>query len=167
MADDVASLVRRDHDELDRILARMVDPAILTPECAGLVENLQLGFTAHAAAQGMVLRRLLGNLAPPPALLRATVSHMFSEHRDQARAIAALARVRPGSRAWVTGALELRVQMLDHAAREELLRASLGDALPREARRALAPGYATERLRRLGLLGPRDRHGARERWVFN
>src|SRR5690349_14842826 len=73
MAADAASLVRRDHDELDRILARMVDPAIPVVECAGLVENLQLGFTAHAAAQGTVLRRLMGNLAPPPALLRATV----------------------------------------------------------------------------------------------
>ena len=166
MTIDVTSLIRRDHDELDRILARMVDPATPAIECAALVEMLHIGFTAHAAAQGTVLRRLLGNLAAPPASLRVAVAHLFDDHREQARAIALLAELRPGGRAWIACALELRELLADHVAREELVRASLGD-LAGDAGRALAPGYATERLRRLGLLAASRDRARSAGWVFN
>jgi hypothetical protein len=66
--------------------------------------------------------------------------------------------------------LELRVMMLDHAAREEYVRSSLTDHAPADARVELARGYATERLLGFAYLEPpkRRRTGPpAPLWLFN
>jgi hypothetical protein len=57
--------------------------------------------------------------------------------------------LRRGSTEWTASILELRVAILDHAAREELVGTTLLGHVAPARRRALASEYATERLRRL------------------
>src|SRR5690348_1439135 len=79
MADDVATLIRLDHEDLDRILLAMVEPAASPSECVTFLEALRIGFAAHAGAQASVLRRLLCDAAIPQAL-RMIISATFDEH---------------------------------------------------------------------------------------
>ena len=167
MPADVLLLLHRDHEDLDRVLAAMLEPKTTAAECVGLLEALRIGFTAHASAHGTVLRRLAED-RESPAHLRALLAGVLNEHREQSRALATLATLRPGSAAWTTRALELRVLMLDHASREDSVRAALCDQLDSPTRTLLARDYAGERLRRFGLVEPvrRPAH-ATPRWVFN
>src|SRR5439155_25496918 len=120
-------------------------PAI---ESVKVLEALQSAFVAHAVAHGSALRDVLGATLSPRAL-GMIVRTIVDEHRDQARALAALALAGPGTHAWRARARDLRARLVDHATREEFMRASLSDHVSAESRRALASKYATERLRRL------------------
>lgn len=167
MPADVLLLLHRDHEDLDRVLAAMLEPATSAVECVGLLEALRIGFTAHASAHGTVLQRLAEDRESPPHL-RVLLAAVLDEHREQSRSLAILATLRPGSAAWTTRALELRVLMLDHASREDSVRAALCDQLDSPTRTLLARDYAGERLRRFGLVEPvRKPIHATPRWVFN
>jgi hypothetical protein len=151
MLADLTALIRRDHDDLDRSLTAMADPTTSPGDALALLDAFRIGFTAHAVAQGTVLREVLGPLAPP-RVLTTSMQAMFNDHRDQARALAVLARTRPSTNAWSTAVLELRVKLVEHAIRDELLQVSLYDHVSGDTRRALASGYATERLRKLPIV---------------
>ena len=130
------------------MLLALTDPATSVTRAVSLLEELQVGFAAHAVAQGAAMRDVLGTTVSPRAL-GMIVRTILDEHRSQARALTALALAGPGTSTWTTRALELRVTLLDHATREEFMRTSLIDHVSAESRRALASRYATERLRRL------------------
>ena len=146
MVNDVTSLVREDHDQLDHML--LVLAAASPAEAFELFDRLQTRFAAHVFAQTFALRDVLGP-APFPRALAMIVRKLEDEHRNQARALAAIALASPGTRAWVERTLELHALVLDHATREEHMRASLEDHVSGESRRVLSDVYSTVRAQRL------------------
>lgn len=144
---EIVMLLRRDHEELEDLVARMLDPSNDIAARRALLDTLRSRFTAHAAAHGTVFQDAL----PPdaPARLRAMMSMVFAEHREQAMAIAALGRVDPGLPEWPTMVEQLQQRMFEHARAEDLVRASFSDHVAPEVRRTLDRGYVTERMRRL------------------
>ena len=151
MSSDLTSLVRRDHDDLDHMLLALTDPTTSAGEALALLESLQTAFGAHCVAQWTALRDVLGSAVAPRAL-SMIVQSILDEHRDQARVLAALAMAGPGTSTWKRLAAELRDQLVDHATREEFMRASLCDHVSAASQHALASTYAAERLRRLVTL---------------
>ena len=145
---DLSILVRRDHADLDRALGTLVDPHVVSGR-DDIFDGLRVALIAHAVAEARVLRRRRSGLHAPA--FDAMVLRRIDEHREQLRAIVALAAIKPTSAEWFTRALELRIEMLDHAARDELLGGSLFDQIPRCERRSLSADYATERLRILAI----------------
>lgn len=161
----LASLIHRDHEDLDRTLTAMTAPPTSANEAASLLEALRIGMTAHAIAQTMVFRDLLERSCPQA--LTAMVRTILDEHREQARALAALANTCPGTNSWNTRASELRVMLLDHSAREELVRISLWDHVPADVQQGLASTYATERLRRMAVADAPRTSPLAPLWSFN
>lgn len=165
MSVTLASLIHRDHEDLDRSLTAMSAPPTSASEAVALLDALRIGMTAHAIGQTMVFRDLL-ELSCTHALT-AMVRTILDEHRAQARVLAALANTRPGTSSWDTRALELRVMLLDHAAREEFARVSLWDHVPADVRSSLASTYATERLRRMAVADAPRSEPLAPAWSFN
>ena len=161
----LASLIHRDHEDLDRTLTAMTASPTSAREAVTLLEALRIGMTAHAIGQTMVFRDLL-ELSCPHALT-AMVRTILDEHREQARVLAALANTRPGSSSWHTRASELRVMLLDHSAREEFVRISLWDHVPADVQQRLASTYATERLRRMAVADAPRKNPLAPVWSFN
>lgn len=150
MSLDVCALVRRDHDDLDRALAAMVDPATPPKELGNLLDVFRLALAVHSAAEARVLELLV----PGDRQVSSLAMNARIEHISQRSAADLLVGARPGSIGWYDGALELRVLVLDHAARAEQLRWTLEDHVPLRTQRQLAAEYATERLRVLASTSP-------------
>jgi len=153
MGIDVCALVRRDHDDLDRALGEMVDPRTSPKELATLLDVFRLALAVHTAAEAKVLDALLARITGPRTLNMLALQTRV-EHVAQRAAADALVGARPGSIGWYDGALELRVTVMDHAARAEQTRWTLEDHVPIEVQRLLAGEYATERMRVLASTSP-------------
>lgn len=153
MAQDVYGLVRLDHEDLDRALRAMSDAGTAVEELAGLLDVFRLALAVHVAAEARVLQSLLAG-SRSLAALRAMVTQIYLEHRCQQQRALALASTVPGSDDWYDGALELRILVLDHAAREDHLRWQLQAELGRRLLLTLAAEYATERMRVLSTTSP-------------
>ena len=153
MPPDLCELVRSDHTDLDRALSGMVDPTTSNHELTNLLEVFRLALAVHVAAEIKVLDVLPFRVEVVP-VLRELIAQTRAEHVAQQATADALSRVAPGSGTWYGRALELRVLVLDHAARAELLRWTLADHVPLDLRRQLASEYATERLRLLATTSP-------------
>jgi hypothetical protein len=152
MGNDVCALVRRDHDDLDRGLAAMVDAATPPDELTSLLDVFRLALAVHTAAEARVFELLLGRVSSRS--LTSAVSQARREHVAQRAAAEALVQVRPGSISWYEHALDLRVAVVEHAGRAEQLRWTFDDHVPLDVLRALASEYATERLRVLSSTSP-------------
>jgi hypothetical protein len=150
---DVCILAQRDHEDLDLGLRAMVEPATPPRELQNLLDIVRLGLAIHLVAEARVHDSLLALVRPPP-VLRLQLARLREEHRAQQRAVDALTSMAPGSCAWYTAALELRVLVLDHARREDYLRPALEDHVATPLRRRLAAEYATERMRLLASTSP-------------
>ena len=150
---DVCALVRRDHDDLDRALGAMVDPKTSPKELASLLDIFRLALAVHTAAEAKVLDALLQRVKGPRTLNMLALQTRI-EHVAQRAAADALVGIRPASIAWYDGALELRVTVMDHAARADQTRWTLEDHVPVDVQRALAGEYATERMRVLASTSP-------------
>lgn len=150
---DVWGLVRADHEDLDRALVAMVDPATRPKELTNLLEVFRLALAVHTAAEAAVLDLLLSRMRAPRALgMLATQTR--AEHVAQRTAAEALMGVRPASLDWYQHALQLRVLFVDHTFRADHARWTLLDHVPAEVRRTLASEYATERMRVLASTSP-------------
>lgn len=153
MGKELCDLVRNDHLDLDRALLAMLEPATSNAEQVNLLEVFRLALAVHIAAEAKVLDSLKARMGLPAALAMM-IAQVKCEHIAQQSAAEALQWTSPGSGAWYTRVLELRVLVLDHGARAELLRWSLNDHVPVPMRRDLAAAYATERLRVLSSTSP-------------
>jgi hypothetical protein len=153
MIPDVCELMRRDHDDLDRGLIAMADPTTPIEEMSSLVDILKLALAVHVAAEAKVFESLVAAL-PGPLPLRLVDAQTRDDHARQTQALDALALARPGSDAWFACALELRVLVLEHTQRVELIRWVLQDHVPLGMHRKLASDYATERMRVLARTSP-------------
>ncbi len=131
----------------------MVEPSTPNAELANLLEVFRLALAVHVAAEVKVLDVLPFRLDIVP-VLRDLTAQTRAEHVAQLAAAETLVRIAPGSGGWYARALELRVLVLDHSARAELLRWTLVDHVPLDIRRQLASEYATERMRVLGTTSP-------------
>jgi hypothetical protein len=145
--------VRRDHDDLDRTLCALLDGKRARIEHLELLDAFRIGLVAHVAAETAVLAAMLVR-SQPPMLVRLIVKQLDDEHRSQLAAIEAVGREVVGSVSWCERLLELRIQFLDHAAREDFFPSSLQDHVTHPDRRSLAAEYATERLRAMSTLAP-------------
>jgi hypothetical protein len=146
-------LARRDHDDLDRALVAMVGPDMPARELANLLDIFRLGLAVHLVAQSRVFATLVTLVRPPPPL-RSQIAELGREHALQRATADRLVNLTPGSDEWFSGALELRVLVLDHAKREDYLRGVLEDYVPTAIGRGLVAQYATERMKLLGSTSP-------------
>jgi hypothetical protein len=150
---DLCSLARRDHDDLDRTLQAMVEANTPPREMLSLLSVFRMALAIHGVAEHRVLETLV-SLVRPPAPLRLQIAALRSEHRAQQLAAERLGQLPPGTDEWYTGALELRVLVLDHAKREDYLRTAIEDHVPTPISRGLSAQYATERMRLMATTSP-------------
>jgi hypothetical protein len=150
---DVCALVRRDHEDMDRAFAAMVDPVTPPNELSNLLDVMRLALAVHTAAEAKVLELLLARMTLPRTL-GMLVTQTRLEHVAQRAGVDALTRIRPASLAWYEYALELRVLVLDHSGRADQLRWTLEDHVPHDLQRRLGSEYATERMRVLASTSP-------------
>jgi hypothetical protein len=150
---DLCTLARRDHDELDRALLAMLDPRSAPRDQSNLLEVFRLALAVHLVAESRVLGTLV-SLVRPPTALRLQIAQLRTDHIGQQLSAERLAAIEPGSDDWYSSALELRVMVLDHAKREDYLRAAIDDHVPTALNRGLVAEYATERMRVLTDTSP-------------
>lgn len=155
MGTDVCALVRRDHEDLDRTLTALLDERRSRSERIELLDAFRIGLVAHVAAESAVFANLVVRTRPP-LLVRLIVKQLDEEHHTQLAAIDSIAMEQTGSSTWCERLLQLRIQFLDHAAREDYFPSSLHDHVPAHERRQLAAEYATERLRAMSALAPME-----------
>ena len=145
---DVTSVIRGDHDDLVRQLRVLADSTTPLSKVLELFDSFRAAFAAHTFAQAVAWREVLGP-APRPRVLAMIVESLLDEHRSQARVLAALALSGPGTREWRMRANDLCVQLLDHAMREQFMRATLRDHVTEASRRGLAETYTSVRTQQL------------------
>lgn len=150
---DLCSIVRRDHDDLDRALRAMVEPTTPAQDLAPLLDGFRLGLAIHLVAEWRVLASLI-TLVRPPGTLRTQLRELRDEHARQQETAERLAVLDPRTDDWYDCVLELRVLVLDHAKREEYLRGTFDALIPATIRRGLVAQYASERMRLLGTTSP-------------
>ncbi|HEY5922732.1 MAG TPA: hypothetical protein VIV11_13725 [Kofleriaceae bacterium] len=131
----------------------MLEPNTPAREQSGLLDIFRLALAVHLVAESRVLASLVSIVRPPTAL-RLQIAALRTEHIAQQVAAECLATHTPASDEWYTGVLELRVLVLDHAKREDYLRAALEDHVPATISRGLVAQYATERMRMLATTSP-------------
>ena len=126
-----------------------------TPPCeaVNLLDVFRLGLAVHLVAETRVLSTLVALVRPPPAL-RLQIAELRREHDVQQQAAERLAELEPCTDTWYARSLELRVLVLDHAKREDYLRAALDDYVPSAVGRGLVAEYATERMKLLATTSP-------------
>jgi hypothetical protein len=145
--------VRRDHDDLDRALGAMTDPATPPKELGNLLEVFNLALAVHVAAEARMFDMLLARVAGPRTLAML-VSQSRCEHLAQREATDVLSRIRPSSLDWYARALELRVLVVDHTQRADYGQWTLRDHVAFDLQCELAAEYATERMRVLASTSP-------------
>ena len=150
---DVCGLVRRDHDDLDRGLAAMVEPATPPKELSNLLEVISLALAVHSAAESAVLELLTSTVRAPRAIEMLAIQTR-REHVAQRAAAEAMTLLRPASLAWYEHAQALRELVDDHATRADYARSSFVDHVPRDVWVAMSREYATERMRVLSTTSP-------------
>lgn len=150
---DFCALVAADHDDHERALSAMVDPATPPHELSELLDALQLALAIHGTAEAKVLDSLRSSLRHPRDLGMA-VAEARLEHVAQRSGTHELTRIRPGSLGWYERALVFRVRMHEHARRAEETLRKIRDHIPLDVQRRLAGEYATERMRMLATTSP-------------
>jgi hypothetical protein len=133
----------RDHEEIDAMLAAIVNASTPIDELPVLLDAVQRALAMHAEVEGKILDRL-----PPPA--RTFAIRMQLDHSDLSDAMTALARVPAGSSAWYVQAFELRELFRDHAGAALIMVTQLSREISEPTREALAREYAEERERIVG-----------------
>lgn len=152
MPTDVWMLLRRDHDELERALAVLVEPGSSALELCDAIEAVHLGLAAHTEAERAMLHAALDS-ARPPAAVYALCAQVVAAHRSQHRTLASLETARRGTDAWRELAAQLRSLIGRHAEHESgCVLPALRVHLPNETYSLLAGSYASARLRALGTV---------------
>lgn len=152
MATDFLTLVRRDHDDLDRGLAALVAPSTTATELRSALDGVRLGLTAHAEAEDIVLAVALGGRISTE--LDALLREARAAHRTQEGALASLICTPPTSPNWRKRADVLRQAVATHAEWEETWFVPAIQRVAPQAYERLAGAFATERLRQLAMQLP-------------
>jgi hypothetical protein len=153
MGPHVSTLVRRDHDDIDRAFSVLIDPATPPRELVEMLDVVKLATCVHAAAEARILQLLVAR-TPSLRVISMIANQTRAEHVTISNALDALASLRPASLAWYEHAIELRAVNLDHAVRSEQLRWTLRDHVPADLPELLASEYATQRMLVLSTSAP-------------
>ncbi len=153
MGIDVSALMQRDHEDIDRAFAAMVDPATAPNQMIWLLECARLAMAVHSAAELKVMDGLARRRETSP-IFQLLAMQSRQEHAAQRAAAEELATVRPATIRWYERAFEVRSSAAEHAGRADHLRWTLLDHVPAALRAAAAAEYATERLRVLASASP-------------
>jgi hypothetical protein len=148
---DLAQLVARDHDQLDRAIAQLVYAGSSPSERKSALEVARVGLATHADGEATVLHDALAQVLAPQDFT-GLVAHVLAAHRTQESILRRMDH-HAGREDWACCAVRLRRSLTVHAEHEQsivmgALRRSL---LPSEYER-LARTYAAEKIRALGLL---------------
>jgi hypothetical protein len=143
---DLCDLIRRDHEELVRALAALVDPSATRTKMAEHLDLFRVALEVHAAAEAKALEALRARATD--SCIRALIARdTSSDHDAHRRAATALLRVRPGTDAWHDAAGELEVAMLEHVCRTARTWWTVREYAPQALRKQLAVEYANERMK--------------------
>lgn len=152
MPTDFLTLLHRDHDDLQRGLAQLLETSSID-QLRSTLDGVRLGLVAHAEAEDIVLYQALTR-AHASRALAVLVEDAHAAHVAQEAALGSLVCAVPGTADWRDAVLYLRDLVHDHAEHEETrLLPALRERMPR-VYEALAGEFATERLRQLAQLQP-------------
>ncbi len=153
MGPDILTLLRRDHDDLDKGLLTLLDREKTLGQTRTALDGVRLGLTAHAEAEDIVFSTVLAHL-PARDALDAIVREAADAHRQQETALAALVCTPLDTREWFMRAGRLRGMVREHASYEERSVLPAISELAADVYPTLAGRFATERLRQLSMLMP-------------
>jgi hypothetical protein len=150
MGTDILTLLRRDHEDLDKGLVTLLDRSKSIGQIRTALDGVRLGLTAHAEAEDIVFSIALQHTPR----LQVVVAEAAVAHRQQENALAALVVTPLGTREWYQRSAGLRGLVKEHARYEEAsVLPAIKDLVP-EIYPGLAGKFATERLRQLSMLIP-------------
>lgn len=153
MGTDIRTLLRRDHDDLDKGLLTLLDRSTSLGQVRTALDGVRLGLTAHAEAEDIVFCRAIHN-SPARPVLDVIIEEAAHAHRLQEIALAAIVCTPLDTEEWYGRCAALRELVLDHARHEETtVLPALRELVP-EIYPSLAGRFATERLRQLSMLVP-------------
>jgi hypothetical protein len=153
MGTDILTLLRRDHDDLDKGLMTLLDRSKSIGQIRTALDGVRLGLTAHAEAEDIVFTHAIRNSPARPAL-EMVIEEAAHAHRLQEIALAAVVCTPLHTKDWYKRCAALHELVTDHARYEETsvlpaIRELVPDIYP-----SLAGKFATERLRQLSMLLP-------------
>ncbi len=161
---DLALLLARDHDQLDRAIAFLMEPTATADDRQSALDAARVSFAAHADAEAAVLYGALSHVATKHEVA-GLVAQVLAGHRTQE---SILRRMDVGARTedWMCATIRLRRSLLTHAEEEQsVMMRALRDCMPRLEYQRLAAIYATENVRALGVMSalvPISRRAARQ-----
>ena len=154
MSHDFASLLQRDHHDLERAVDELLAPSTTLAQLRGTLDGVRLGLTAHAEAEDIVLYHAIAQCNAKGAL-QSLVDQARRAHLAQETALSALVCALPNTEAWRERASYLRELVRAHARHEEAhVLPAIRELAPAEVYASLAGAFATQRLRQLALLQP-------------
>jgi len=153
MGTDILTLLRRDHEDLDKGLVTLLDRSRSIGQIRTALDGVRLGLTAHAEAEDIVFSIAIERSPARPALT-AVVADAAEAHRQQELALAALVCTPLETREWYQRSANLRELVQVHARYEEAAVLPAIRELAPEVYPGLAGKFATERLRQLSMLVP-------------
>jgi hypothetical protein len=153
MGTDILTLLRRDHDDLDKGLVTLLDRSKSLGQIRTALDGVRLGLTAHAEAEDIVFTHAIRNSPARPAL-EMVVEEAAHAHRLQEIALAAVVCTPLHTKDWYQRCAALHELVTDHARYEEASVLPAIRELAPEVYPALAGKFATERLRQLSMLVP-------------
>jgi hypothetical protein len=145
----LVQLLRRDHDDILRALARMLDLNASPTEARDALDTASLGLAVHATAESRLFASIT-QIQPIPALQWLATTARREHLRQQATA-QGLDGEAP---LWYQRGIELHETLVEHGSHGDRVAAVLKECLPRRVFDGLAGRYATERLRILGATSP-------------
>lgn len=153
MGTDILTLLRRDHEDLDKGLITLLDRSRSIGQIRTALDGVRLGLTAHAEAEDIVFSIAIQRSQERPRLTEV-VADAAEAHRKQEMALAALVCTPLGTKEWFQRGAGLREMVHSHARYEEAsVLPAIRDLAP-EVYPGLAGKFATERLRQLSMLVP-------------
>ncbi|MEO8552760.1 MAG: hemerythrin domain-containing protein [Kofleriaceae bacterium] len=153
MGTDILTLLRRDHEDLDKGLITLLDRSRPIGQVRTALDGVRLGLTAHAEAEDIVFSIAIQR-SPARPRLTEVVKDAGEAHRQQEMALAALVCTPMGTREWYQRSAGLRELVQVHARYEEAEVLPAIRELAPEVYPGLAGKFATERLRQLSMLVP-------------
>jgi hypothetical protein len=148
---DLALLVARDHDQLDRAIAHLVLAGAAPHERKSALEIARVGLATHADGEATVLHDALTHVLAPQDFT-GLVAHVLAAHRTQESILRRMDH-HADRGDWVCCAVRLRRSLVAHAEHEQaIVMGALRRSLPPLEYQRLAGTYAAEKVRALGLL---------------
>lgn len=148
---DLALLVARDHDQLDRAIAHLVQAGASTHDRKSALEVARVGLATHADGEATVLHDALTHVLAPQDFT-GLVAHVLAAHRTQESILRRMDHHAERDD-WVCCAVRLRRSLTVHAEHEQaIVMGALRRALAPLEYQRLARIYAAEKVRALGLL---------------